>query len=146
MNRLELLKEFKELLNHNLLYYSSNYLMDKPKNDCDEEWKKTQEKLNIIEEMIEEEGKEKLSFTQEKILKMYPNTQFYVRNSNGGLLAGTMELQEAIKYAEKYKNEYLNNSLNKRLGVFVYDKENHNVYVAKGTQKNSKYEETEELE
>lgn len=48
---------------------------------------------------------------------MYPNVQYYVKNSNGGLLAGTVELEDAKKYAEKYKKEYLLDSLNNHLGV-----------------------------
>ena len=87
-----------------------------------------------------------MSFTQEQILKMYPNTQYYVRNSNGGLLAGTIELQDAKKYAEKYKQEYLNDSLNNQLEVYVYDREGKNVYIAKGNENNIENEETEELE
>ena len=85
-----------------------------------------------------------MSFTQEQILRMYPNTKYYVRNSNGGLLAGTIELDDAKKYAEEYKKEYLQDSLNNHLGVYVYDKDGKNLYVAKG--KDIESEETEEFE
>lgn len=44
-----------------------------------------------------------MSFTLEQILKMYPDTRYYVRLSNGELLAGTHYLKEAKKYAERYK-------------------------------------------
>jgi hypothetical protein len=117
-----------------------------PKVGYEKNWEDEKEKLEIIKEMIEEERENRMSFTQEQILKMYPNTQYYVRNSNGGLLAGTTEIEDAKKYAEQYKQEYLNDSLNNHLGVFVYDKNGNNVYVAKGIQKNLETEETEEFE
>lgn len=85
-----------------------------------------------------------MSFTLEQIKKMYPNIQYEVRNSNGGLLAGTMQLEEAKEYAEKYKREYLNDSLCSQLGVYVYDKNGKNVYVAKGREVEN--EDTEEFE
>ncbi len=87
-----------------------------------------------------------MSFTQDQIMKMYPNTQYYVRNSNGGLLAGTHDLKTAKKYAEEYKSEYLQDALTKELGVYVYDKKGKNVYVAKGKQNNIESETTEEFE
>lgn len=146
MNRQELLQEFYDLTEHNLLCYSKNYLMTIPKVGYEKNWEDEKEKLEIIKEMIEEERENRMSFTQEQILKMYPNTQYYVRNSNGGLLAGTTEIEDAKKYAEQYKQEYLNDSLNNHLGVFVYDKNGNNVYVAKGIQKNLETEETEEFE
>ena len=77
---------------------------------------------------------------------MYPKTEYYIYNSNGGLLAGTIKLEEAKEYAEKYKKEYLNDLLNNHLGVFVYDKNGKNVYVAKGVQNKFENEETEEFE
>lgn len=85
-----------------------------------------------------------MSFTLEQIKKMYPNIQYEVRNSNGGLLAGTMQLEDAKEYAEKYKKEYLHDALNNHLGVYVYDKKGKNVYVAKGRDVES--EDTEEFE
>lgn len=146
MNRLEVLKTFRELLNYNLLCYSENYLMSKPKKEYIEEWESTQERLNIIEEMIVEEERGKMSFTQEQIIRMYPNVQYYVRNSNGGLLAGTVYLKDAKKYAEEYKREYLQDKLNNHVDVFVYDKHGHNIYVAKGIQNKTGQKETEEFE
>lgn len=85
-----------------------------------------------------------MSFTLEQIKKMYPNIQYEVRNSNGGLLAGTMKLEDAKEEAEKYKKKYLHNALNNHLGVYVYDKNGKNVYVAKGREVES--EDTEEFE
>ena len=55
MDRLELLQEMYNMATHNLLCYSENYLMDKPKENYKEEWNTEQEKLDILKEMIEEE-------------------------------------------------------------------------------------------
>ena len=85
-----------------------------------------------------------MNFSKDQILRMYPNVQYYVKNSNGGLLAGTVELGDAKKYAEKYKKEYLLDSLINHLGVYVYDKGGNNIYVAKGKEVES--EEIEEFE
>ena len=150
MNKIDLLKEFKDMLCHNLLCYSSDYLMNNPKKQYVKDWEETKEKISLVEEMIEE-NKQKIkrevidiSFSKEQILRMYPNVKYYVKNSNGGLLAGTVDLDEAKKYAEEYKKEYLEDSLNRHLGVYVYDKQGNNLYVAKG--KNFENEETEEFE
>lgn len=150
LNRYELLEELYNETSHNLYCYSEDALMTKPKIQYEEQWKKQLEKLELIQEMINEEKQkgelENMSFTLEQILRMYPNTQYYVRNSNGGLLAGTFDLKDAKKYAERYKKEYLQDSLNNHLEVCVYDKEGKNVYVAKGLQSNIESEETEEFE
>lgn len=69
-----------------------------------------------------------------------------MRNSNGGLLAGTHDIESAKKYAERYKKDYLRAPLNNYLGVYVYDKKGKNVYVAKGVQNKIENEENEELE
>ena len=150
MNKFEVLKEYKEMLTHNLLAYSYDYLMNKPKKQYVKEWEETQEKISLIEEIMEDnkqivkEEVRSISFSKDQILRMYPNMQYYVKNSNGGLLAGTVELDDAIKFAEKYKKEYLQDKLNNHLGVYVYDKAGKNLYVAKG--KNLEIEETEEFE
>lgn len=149
MNRLQLLKEIYEQECHNLLCYSADYLMSEPKAGYDEEWKKEQEKVNLLNEMIAEEKQKmkgkNMSFTLDQILSMYPDTQYYVRNSNGGLLAGTRNFIKAKEYADEYKKEYLKDPLNKHLGVYVYDKQGNNVYLARA-QKNCKNEEIEEFE
>lgn len=149
MNRLQLFEEIYGLHTYNLLRFSKNYLMTEPREEFVQEWKAEKEKVELLSEIIKEEkqkeGMENMSFTQEQILKMYPNTQYYVRNSNGGLLAGTTDLKEAKREAERYKKEYLQDSLNKHLGVYVYDKRGNNVYVA-GIQENCKSEQIEEFE
>lgn len=150
MTRLQLFEEIYNLHTYNLLCYSKNYLMTEPKEQFVQEWKTEKEKVELLNEIIKEEmqkeGIENMSFTQEQILRMYPHTQYYVRNSNGGLLAGTFDLKDAKKYAERYKKEYLQDSLNNHVGVYVYDKEGKNVYVAKGEQNSIENEETEEFE
>lgn len=59
MNRLDLLKEVKDCLYNNLFCYSSDYLMNKAKSGYENRWEETQEKLELIEELIEEEKKQK---------------------------------------------------------------------------------------
>ena len=150
LNKFEVLKEYKEMLTHNLLAYSFDYLMIKPKKQYVKEWEETQEKISLVEEMMEDNKQiikkevSNISFSKDQILSMYPNMQYYVKNSNGGLLAGTVELDDAIKFAEKYKKEYLQDKLNNHLGVYVYDNAGKNLYVAKG--KDLENEETEEFE
>ena len=150
LNKFEVLKEYKEMLTHNLLSYSSDYLMNKPKKKYVKEWEETQEKISLVEEMMEDNKQiikkevSAISFSKDQILRMYPNMQYYVKNSNGGLLVGTIEIEDAIKYAEKYKREYLQDKLNNNLGVYVYDKSGKNLYVAKG--RDIENEETEEFE
>lgn len=153
MNKIDLLNEFRGGLYHNLLCFSTNYLMDKPRDNFIKEWEETKEKISLVDEIIKDERKlasneskrgENMSFTLEQISKMYPNIQYKVRNSNGGLLAGTVDLEDAKKYAEKYKKEYLQDSLNRHMGVYVYDIYGKNVYVATGKEPVS--EEIEEFE
>ena len=55
MNKIDLLTEFKDKLNHNLLCYSSDYLMNIPKKQYVKEWKETQEKIKLVDELIEQE-------------------------------------------------------------------------------------------
>ena len=45
MNKLDLLEEYKDMLCHNLLCYSEDYLMTKPKSEFVEQWKKKEKKL-----------------------------------------------------------------------------------------------------
>lgn len=153
MNKIELLNEFRGTLYHNLLCFSKNYLMEEPRENFVKEWEETKEKINLIDEIIKDENilmnnnenkSTKTSFSLEQILKMNFDIQYKVRNSNGGLLAGTVDLEDAKRCAEKYKAEYLQDSLNRHLGVYVYDKQGKNVYVAKG--KEPENEETEEFE
>lgn len=150
LNRLQLFKEMYEMSTHNLLCYSKDYLMTKPKKQYIKEWKREHEKVELLKGIIAEEKQKgennNMGFTQEQILRMYPKVQYYVRNSNGGLLAGTVELADAKKYAEQYKNEYMNDSLNNHLGVSVYDKQGNNIYNAHGIKNKVKDEETEQFE
>lgn len=88
-----------------------------------------------------------MSFNKEQIMRMYPNTQYYVKNSNGGLFAGTMELEKAKEYAEEYKKECLEDPWgNDKMEVFVVNREGEKVYIAKGNVKKYRKEENEEFE
>ena len=84
-----------------------------------------------------------MSFSKDQILRMYPNVQYYVKNSNGGLLAGTIELKDAIKTADKFKKEYMEDRLNNHLDVFVYDKKGDIIYTAGNTKEKLEEEEFE---
>lgn len=59
MNRLQLFKEMYEMSTHNLLCYSKDYLMAKPKKCYIKEWKKEKEKVKLLKELIAEEKHKK---------------------------------------------------------------------------------------
>lgn len=52
---MQLFKEMYELSSYNLLCYSQDYLMTKPKTRYVKEWKKEREKVNLLQELIVEE-------------------------------------------------------------------------------------------
>ena len=54
LNKIDLLKEFEGTLYHNLLCYSENYLMDRPKENFVKEWKETKEKIDLIKEIMQD--------------------------------------------------------------------------------------------
>ncbi len=67
MTKLEFLEEIKMQIEHNLLCYSSNYYMDKPKEKYTSEWNKEKEKLEFVTDMInDEKTKEKYITTKNK--------------------------------------------------------------------------------
>lgn len=55
MTRLEFLQDIENMVNHNLLCYSKNYLMTEPKEQYKEQWQREQEKSKIVNQMIKEE-------------------------------------------------------------------------------------------
>lgn len=55
LNKIEYLEELKQQVAHNLFCYSEDALMSKPKKQYIEEWNKELERLEIINEIIEEE-------------------------------------------------------------------------------------------
>lgn len=56
MNRLELLYEMKNMANHNICCYSKDISTKEPKQEYVEEWHLEKEKLELINELIEEEN------------------------------------------------------------------------------------------
>ncbi len=52
---MQLLKEMYETCTHNLLYYSRDFLMRKPKVGYVKEWKNEREKVKLIKQLIMEE-------------------------------------------------------------------------------------------
>ena len=59
MNRYELLDELYKETQHNLYCYSVNSLMEQPKDGYEEQWHNEQEKLELINELIQEEKSQK---------------------------------------------------------------------------------------
>ena len=92
MNKIDLLKEFKDMLNHNLLCYSSNGLMNKPSKKYVKEWELTQEKIGLLEEIMEDVKKYKKE-----------DVWYLVRNDEYRVLGSFYTLNEAISFAEKKK-------------------------------------------
>lgn len=84
-----------------------------------------------------------MSFSKDQILRMYPNTQYYIKNSNGGLLAGTMDFNKAKEYADELKKEYLRDKLNRDMEVFVINRNKEILYKAENIEENFKEEEFE---
>ncbi len=54
MSRHELLKDIFNTVSHNLYCYSEDTLMTKPKKEYEESWYKEKERLELIEELLEE--------------------------------------------------------------------------------------------
>ena len=130
MNKIDLLKEFKDMLNHNLLCYSSNGLMNKPSKKFVKEWETTQEKIGLLEEIMEDIKKYKKE-----------DVWYLVRNDEYRVLGSFYTLNEAISFAEKKKKEYMSNYDRTKVWVEI-DGESNEIYVARGYEK----EETEEFE
>ena len=84
-----------------------------------------------------------MSFSKDQILRMYSNTQYYIKNSNGGLLAGTMDFNKAKEYADEFKKEYLRDKLNRDMEVFVINRNKEILYKAENIEENFKEEEFE---
>ena len=74
LNRVDVLNEYKDMLNHNLLCYSADYLMNTPKKQYVKEWNETKEKLDILNDLINQEEQEKSS------------VYYMVKDENNGLL------------------------------------------------------------
>jgi len=54
ISRLSILKDHQEMLWHNVLCYSANYLMDKAKPGQEPKWSEALEKAKIIDQMVKE--------------------------------------------------------------------------------------------
>lgn len=67
VTRLSLLLEIKQQINHNILAYSTNYLMNEPKEDFKNDWYLEKEKLKLIEQMIKEEKEKNINKKKDDI-------------------------------------------------------------------------------
>lgn len=54
MERIDILKARLEMASHNLLCYSSNYLMSVPKLGHETDWQDAQDEIALLEQMIKE--------------------------------------------------------------------------------------------
>lgn len=129
MNKIDLLKEFKDMLNHNLLCYSSNGLMNKPSKKYVKEWELTQEKIGLLEEIMEDVKKYKKE-----------DVWYLVRNDEYRVLGSFYTLNEAISFAEKKKKEYMRNYERTKVWVET-DGESNEIYVARGYENEKEDEE-----
>lgn len=130
MNKIDLLKELEGNLYHNLLCYSENYLMNKPKEEFAKEWEETREKIGLVKEIMKDVQK-----------NIQENFWYLVRNENFDVLGSFYTLNQAISFAEKKKKEYMKNYDRSKIWVEI-EGGTEEIYVAKGYEK----EETEEFE
>ena len=130
MNRVDVLNEYKDMLNHNLLCYSADYLMNTPKKQYVKEWNETKEKIDILKDLINQEEQEKSS------------VYYMVKDENNGLLKRFFWLNQATSFAEKKKKEYMQNYDKTEVWVEV-NGDTEKIYVAKGYAKQENEEEEE---
>lgn len=76
LNRLELFKEMYNMATHNLLCYSQDYLMIKPKPKFAQEWKKEKEKVELLEKIIEEEKQKKENVKSDKVFNKIETEEY----------------------------------------------------------------------
>lgn len=87
LNRYELLKEFYDLTAHNLHCYSADGLMTKAKDGFEESWFREKEKLELIEELIEDErqSKFKIYHSIKSLKDIVPNKELaYLEDRKNG--------------------------------------------------------------
>ena len=91
MNRLELLNEINDEICYNIHCYSTDVLMTKPKLGYEEQWSKENEKLEIIQELIDEEKRSNFkiyttlsSLRNEKEIRNHTDLA-YIENRNKGI-------------------------------------------------------------
>lgn len=130
MNKIDVLKEFEDTLYHNLLCYSENYLMDKPKEKFVKEWEETKEKIDLVKEIMKDVQR-----------NMQEDVWYLVRNEELDVLGSFYTLNQAISFAEKKKKEYMKNYDSSKIWVEI-DGGSEKLYVARGYEE----EKTEEFE
>lgn len=130
LNKIDLLKELEDSLYHNLLCYSENNSMDKPKEQFVKEWKKTKEKIGIVKEIRKD--------VQRNIKE---DIWYLVRNEEQDVLGSFCTLNQAIAFAEKKKKEYMRKYDSSKVWVEI-EGDSEEIYVARGYEK----EEIEEFE
>lgn len=73
VTRLSILREMRDMTSHNLSLYSDNYLMSEPRKGYEREWRITNQKNHILDQMIREEeikreNKQKEKWKEEKLI------------------------------------------------------------------------------
>ena len=66
VTRLSLLREVKDIIAQNLYIYSDNYLMSDPRKGYEREWRITNQKNHILNQMIREEELKRENKQKEK--------------------------------------------------------------------------------
>jgi hypothetical protein len=96
MNRETILREVKEMQEHNLSCYSKNYLCEKPKDGYEEKWQEAKERLQLITRMLDELPH--LVYDQEKDTS---NTVRVFCGSVDGYAIGTTHTEDPHPYITK---------------------------------------------
>lgn len=126
MNRYTLLKEFYDLTAHNLYCYSADSLMTRAKDGFEESWYKEKEKLELIEELIEDEkqSKFKLYYSIKSLKEISANKELaYLEDRKNGtscyLKANAINENKELEYELVF-------SIHKK---DAFDDEYDNVYI-----------------
>ncbi len=130
MNKMDLLKEFEDILCHNLFCYSKDWLMNTPKEKYVKQWKETKEKISLVKEIMKDVK-----------LNIQEDIWYLVRNEELEVLGSFSTLNQAIVFAEKKKKEYMRNCDSSEVWVEI-EGESEKIYIAKDYEN----EETEEIE
>lgn len=117
MTKQELLKKYYDEACHNLLCYSTNYLMDKPRKGYEKEWKETKVEVELLEEMMKEKqvwrivvNVDSTAFENlEKLKERMTALEVAVQEQSG--LDERECAEKLVKNFEKYFEESLLNTL-----------------------------------
>ena len=124
---MDLLKEFEDILCHNLFCYSKDWLMNTPKEKYVKQWKETKEKISLVKEIMKDVK-----------LNIQEDIWYLVRNEELEVLGSFSTLNQAIVFAEKKKKENMRNCDSSEVWVEI-EGESEKIYIAKDYENVSKY-------